>query len=312
MNRASYTAARLLQIVPTFILIGIVVFVLVRILPGGPVAALLGDKASDEAIERITRQLGLDAPILVQFWRFLETIARGDLGDSIAYHVAVVRLIAERLPVTLLLTGMATIFAIALAVPLAFVAAVTQNRWPDLAIRGAFQVGLSSPIFYVGLILLTVFAGAMHIFPVGGYGETPGEHLYHLFLPALALALSFSAVIMRSLRASVIEVLSAEFVDFARAKGLRRRIVLGRHVLRNALISTVALIGLQIGDLLGGAVITESVFAVPGVGRLMVDSIFARDYPVIQGLTLALAVLVSLVFLATDLVQMALDPRVAK
>ncbi|MBV9244751.1 MAG: ABC transporter permease, partial [Methylobacteriaceae bacterium] len=173
-------------------------------------------------------------------------------------------------------------------------------------------VGLSSPIFYVGLILLTVFAGAMHIFPVGGYGETPGEHLYHLFLPALALALSFSAVIMRSLRASVIEVLSAEFVDFARAKGLRRRIVLGRHVLRNALISTLALIGLQIGDLLGGAVITESVFAVPGVGRLMVDSIFARDYPVIQGLTLALAVLVSLVFLATDLVQMALDPRVAK
>ena len=312
MNRASYTAARLLQIVPTFILIGIVVFVLVRILPGGPVAALLGDKASDEAIERITRQLGLDAPIPVQFWRFLETIARGDLGDSIAYHVAVVRLIAERLPVTLLLTGMATIFAIALAVPLAFMAAVTQNRWPDLAIRGAFQVGLSSPIFYVGLILLTVFAGAMHIFPVGGYGETPGEHLYHLFLPALALALSFSAVIMRSLRASVIEVLSAEFVDFARAKGLRRRIVLGRHVLRNALISTLALIGLQIGDLLGGAVITESVFAVPGVGRLMVDSIFARDYPVIQGLTLALAVLVSLVFLATDLVQMALDPRVAK
>ncbi|MBV9705227.1 MAG: ABC transporter permease [Methylobacteriaceae bacterium] len=312
MNRASYTAARLLQIVPTFILIGIVVFVLVRILPGGPVAALLGDKASDEAIERITRQLGLDAPIPVQFSRCLETIARGDLGDSIAYHVAVVRLIAERLPVTLLLTGMATIFAIALAVPLAFVAAVTQNRWPDLAIRGAFQVGLSSPIFYVGLILLTVFAGAMHIFPVGGYGETPGEHLYHLFLPALALALSFSAVIMRSLRASVIEVLSAEFVDFARAKGLRRRIVLGRHVLRNALISTLALIGLQIGDLLGGAVITESVFAVPGVGRLMVDSIFARDYPVIQGLTLALAVLVSLVFLATDLVQMALDPRVAK
>ncbi|MBV9221221.1 MAG: ABC transporter permease, partial [Methylobacteriaceae bacterium] len=215
MNRASYTAARLLQIVPTFILIGIVVFVLVRILPGGPVAALLGDKASDEAIERITRQLGLDAPIPVQFWRFLETIARGDLGDSIAYHVAVVRLIADRLPVTLLLTGMATVLAIALAVPLSFVAAVTQNRWPDLAIRGAFQVGLSSPIFYVGLILLTVFAGAIHIFPVGGYGETPQEHLYHLFLPALALALSFSAVIMRSLRASVIDVLSAEFVDFA-------------------------------------------------------------------------------------------------
>jgi peptide/nickel transport system permease protein len=186
------------------------------------------------------------------------------------------------------------------------------NRWPDLVIRSVFQVGLSSPIFYVGLVLLTVFAGWLRWFPVGGYGDDWGERLYHLFLPALALALSLAAVVMRSLRAAILKVVQAEFVDFATAKGLAPRLVLFRHVLRNALIATVTLIGLNIGSLLGGAVITETVFAVPGVGRLMVDSIFARDYPVIQGLTLVLAVLVSLAFLFTDLLQMWLDPRVGR
>jgi peptide/nickel transport system permease protein len=175
-----------------------------------------------------------------------------------------------------------------------------------------FQVGLSSPIFYVGLVLLTVLAAWLRIFPVGGYGDTVLDHLWHLFLPSITLALSFAAIIMRNMRASIMEVLDAEFVEFARAKGLSRRVVLSRHVLRNALITTVTLVGLHIGSLLGGAVITESVFAVPGVGRLMVDSIFARDYPVIQALTLILAVIVSVVFLLTDLLQMALDPRVAR
>ena len=167
-------------------------------------------------------------------------------------------------------------------------------------------------MFYVGLVLLTLFAAGLHLFPVGGYGEGVGEHLYHLFLPALTLALSFSAVIMRTLRGSVLAVLNAEFVDFARSKGLSARVVLTRHVLRSAAITTVTLVGLHIGSLLGGAVITESVFAVPGVGRLMVDSIFARDYPVIQALTLVLAVLVSLTFLATDLIHGWLDPRTVR
>jgi peptide/nickel transport system permease protein len=146
---------------------------------------------------------------------------------------------------------------------------------------------------------------------VGGYGETFGDKLYHLFLPALTLALSLSAVLMRNLRNSIVEVLEAEYVDFARAKGLKARVVLGKHVLRNAVIPTVTLLGLNIGTLFGGAVITETVFAVPGAGRLMIDAIFGRDYPVILGLTLALALLVSLAFLVTDLVQAALDPRVS-
>ncbi len=312
MSRTTWLAGRLLQIVPTLLLIGLAAFLLARALPGDAVLAMLGDHASDATVERLTHQMGLDRSIVAQLWSYLGAVLHGDFGVSTAFRVPVLRLIADRLPVTLLLTGMALVIAVLLGFPLAFVAALRANRWPDLLIRAVFQVGLSSPIFYVGLILLTLFAGWLRWFPVGGYGDGWGERLYHLFLPALTLALSLAAVIMRSLRAAILQVLRAEFVDFATAKGLAAHVVLFRHVLRNAAIATVTLIGLNVGGLLGGAVITESVFAVPGVGRLMVDSIFARDYPVIQGLTLVLAVLVSLAFLVTDVVQMSLDPRVGR
>jgi peptide/nickel transport system permease protein len=298
--------------IPTLFLIGVAVFIIARLLPGDSVSAMLGDRATEEAVQRLTRQLGLDQSIFAQFVAFLQAIVRGEFGTSLAFRVPVTSLIAERLPVTLMLTSLATLIAIVLSVPLAFCAALQANRWPDLLIRSVFQVGLSSPIFFVGLVLLTVFAAWLHIFPVGGYGEGFLDNLHHLFLPALTLALSFAAVIMRSLRASILQVLRAEFVEFARAKGLAGRIILFRHVMRNALIATVTLIGLHIGQLLGGAVITESVFAVPGVGRLMVDSIFARDYPVIQSLTFVLALLVSIAFLITDIIQMWLDPRVSR
>lgn len=312
MTRTAWIAGRLLQIVPTLLLIGVAAFLLARALPGNAVLAMLGDHASDATVERLTRQMGLDQSIGVQFWSYATAVLHGDFGTSSAFRIPVLRLIAERLPVTLLLTGMALVIAVVLGFPLAFLAALRANRWPDILIRAVFQVGLSSPIFYVGLILLTVFAGWLRWFPVGGYGETWGERLYALFLPALTLALSLAAVIMRSLRAAILQVLTAEFVDFAAAKGLAAHVVLFRHVLRNAVIAVVTLIGLNVGSLLGGAVITESVFAVPGVGRLMIDSIFARDYPVIQGLTLVLAVLVSLAFLVTDVLQVSLDPRVGR
>jgi peptide/nickel transport system permease protein len=308
----SYILTRLLQIIPTFLFIMVVVFVLVRLLPGDPASAILGERATDEAVERINRQLGLDQPIPVQFVIFLERFFEGDLGNSIHLKIPVVRLIGDRLPVTLMLTAYAALLALLLALPLAFIAALRRDRGPDVVIRGAFQVGLSMPVFYIGLVLLTIFAAHLRWFPVGGFGETLGDQLYHLFLPALTLALSLSAVLMRNLRASIIEVLGAEYVDFARAKGLQPRIVMARHVLRNSLISTVTLFGLSIGTLIGGAVITETVFAIPGAGRLMIDSIYGRDYPVVQGLTLVLAILVSLAFLITDLVQAALDPRIGR
>jgi peptide/nickel transport system permease protein len=308
----SFIIRRVLQMIPTVIFILIVTFALVRLLPGDPASAMLGDRAIDADVERINRQLGLDQPVPIQFFYYVERILSGDLGNSIGLKVSVMSLILQRLPVTLMLTVMSALIALVLAVPLAFVAALKRERLPDSIIRGTFQVGLSMPVFYVGIVLLTVFSAQLKIFPVGGYGDTFGDRIYHLFLPALTLALSFAAVLMRNLRSSIIGVMNAEYVDFARAKGLRSRVILMRHILRNALISTVTLFGLQTGTLFGGAVITETVFAVPGAGRLLIESIYGRDYPVLQGLTIALAILVSLTFLVTDIVQAWLDPRIAR
>ncbi|TCL71865.1 ABC transporter permease [Rhizobium sp. BK251] len=308
----SFVLRRILQMIPTVVFILIVTFVLVRLLPGDPASAMLGDRALDADVERINASLGLDQPMPIQFLYFVKRVATGDLGNSIVLKIPVTTLILQRLPVTLMLTVMSALIALILAVPLAFIAALKREQIPDTAIRGVFQVGLSMPVFYVGIVCLTLFAAQLKWFPVGGYGDTLPDKLYHLFLPALTLAFSFSAVLMRNLRASIIGVINAEYVDFARSKGLRSRVILLRHVLRNALISTVTLFGLQIGTLLGGAVITETVFAVPGAGRLMIDSIYGRDYPVLQGLTISLAVLVSLTFLVTDIVQAWLDPRIAR
>lgn len=312
MPLISFVIRRILQMIPTVVFILVVTFVLIRLLPGDPASAMLGDRALDADVVRINASLGLDKPVIIQFFYFVRRVFTGDLGNSISLKIPVLQLIAQRLPVTLMLIGMAAIIALVLAVPLAFVAALKREQAPDTVIRGAFQVGLSMPVFYIGILLLTLFAANLKWFPVGGYGDTIGSKLYHLFLPALTLALSFAAVLMRNLRAAIIGVINAEYVDFARSKGLRSRIVLFRHVLRNALISTVTLFGLQIGSLLGGGVITETVFAVPGAGRLMIDSIYGRDYPVLQGLTIALAVLVSLTFLLTDILQAWLDPRIAR
>lgn len=309
MNRWQYALTRLLQIIPTFFVVMLLVFVMVRLLPGDPASAILGDRVTDEAIAQVNRRLGLDQPLPVQFGIFVRNFFQGDLGSSVNLRVPVLELIVQRMPVTLYLTLYAGVLAVLMAVPLAILAAFQRNTWVDGLIRGIFQVGLSVPVFYIGLQLLTFFGARLGMFPVGGIGSNFVENLYYLFLPALSLGFYLSAILMRNLRASIIEVFSAEYVDFARSKGLKRRVVVLKHILRNALISTVTLFGLSIGQLIGGAVITETVFAIPGVGRLMVDAIFGRDYAVIQGLTLTFALLVSLVFLMTDLVYAMLDPR---
>ncbi|MER3556084.1 MAG: ABC transporter permease [Meiothermus sp.] len=310
MNRWSYVLVRVLQVIPTFFVVMVLVFVVARLLPGDPLTAILGERATEDMVVRAKHELGLDKPVPVQFLIFLKDFFQGNLGDSINLKVPVTRLILERMPVTLFLTTYAAVLAALLAIPLAFVAALRKDTWADNLIRGVFQLGLSMPVFYIGLQLLTLLGARLRLFPVGGYGNTFGEHLYYLFLPALTLGFNLAAILMRNLRASILEVLQAEYVDFARAKGLRPGLILGKHVLRNALISTVTLFGLNVGGLIGGAVITETVFAIPGVGRLMVDSIFGRDYPVIQGLTLTFALLVSLVFILTDILHAQLDPRV--
>ncbi|MDB6182621.1 ABC transporter permease [Paracoccus fistulariae] len=309
MATLQYILKRLLLMIPTFLLVMIIIFMLVRLLPGDPAIAIAGDRASDADLAAIRERLGLNQSLWVQFWQFVSNTLQGDLGRSILMRAPVIEVISNRLPTTLFLTIYAVLLSLLIAGPLAFVAALNRGRWPDALIRTVFQIGLSMPVFYIGLILLTFLAAQLRWFPVGGYGETFGERLYHLFLPAVAVALYTSAIIMRNLRSAIIEVVDAEYVQFARAKGLPTRQILGRHVLRNALISTVTLLGLSIGNLMSGTLVTETVFAVPGVGRLMLEAIFARDYPLIQGLTLTFALLVSVVFLLTDLVQSMLDPR---
>lgn len=309
MAAIQYILKRLLLMIPTFFLVMIIIFLLVRLLPGDPAIAIAGDRASDADLAAIRDRLGLNQPLWMQFWHFVTNTLQGDLGRSILMRAPVIEVIANRLPTTLFLTIYAVLLSVLIAGPLAFVAALNRGRWPDAAIRTVFQIGLSMPVFYIGLILLTFLAAQLRWLPVGGYGETFGARLYHLFLPAVAVALYTSAIIMRNLRSAIIEVVDAEYVQFARAKGLPAHQILGRHVLRNALISTVTLLGLSIGNLMSGTLVTETVFAVPGVGRLMLEAIFARDYPLIQGLTLTFALLVSVVFLLTDLIQSLLDPR---
>lgn len=310
MRRGNVITSRVLQLVPTLFCAVVGLFILVRTLPGGPAAAALGDRATDAAAARLSAVYGTDQSFVQQFGVFLNSLGHGDLGLSFALKVPVLQLIGERLPVTLMLSLMGAFLAVLIAMPLSLLAALRKDRLTDVLLRGFFQVGLSLPTFYIGIIMLTFVAAGMRLFPVGGFGVGIVDNLYHLFLPALALSYNFAAVLFRNLRSSIIQVMTSDYVSFATARGLPRSVVLFHHVVRNALISTVTLFGLNIGTLLGGAVVTETVFAIPGVGRLMIDSIFARDYPVIQGLMLVLTLVVSLVFLITDIVQSMLDPRI--
>lgn len=311
MLRAGFIGWRLLQMVPTLILALILVFVLARLLPGNPALAVLGERATTATVLQTQHAMGLDQPLWVQFWTFVRQTLSGNLGRSLTLRVPVSELIVQRLPVTIMLTVMAALLAAVIAVPSAFAAALWRDRGPDIVIRGVFQLGVSIPVFYLGLVLLIALGAGLRWFPVGGFGDGFADNLYHLVLPALTLALSLSAILMRNLRASIIQVLDAEYVRFAIAKGLSRAVILRRHVLRNAILPTVTLFGLHIGMLIGGAVITETVFAIPGIGTLMVNSIYARDYQVIQGLTLVIALLVSCVFLMVDITVAWLDPRPA-
>jgi peptide/nickel transport system permease protein len=300
---------RLAQVIGTAFLVSVIVFVLMHLLPGDPAEALLGDRATPAALASLRHEMGFDRSLVTQFGIYIEHLLR--LGYSVTMQVPVAQLIAARLPVTLMLTLMAALLAIVIALPLAFAAALYEGSAIDIAARLFCQLGLSMPIFYIGLVLLIGLAAGLHLFPVGGMGHGFFDDIRYMILPALTLAIGLAAILMRNLRAGLIEALAAEYVAFAAAKGLPRRLVLGRHVLRNALVSTLTLLGLQIGSLVGGAVITETVFAVPGVGQLMIESIFARDYAVVQGLTVVIAVFVSVIFMAVDTLQALLDPRAA-
>ena len=310
MNKLAFLGRRLLQLVPVVIGITIVVFLMLRLIPGDPVKIILGSRATPESIASLERSLGLDKPLWQQYLYFMRNLAQGDLGQSLLYRQPVRELVLERLPATLWLVAYGAVLAVIITVPLAILAARNRDRVTDQAIRGSTLLTLAMPSFWVGIIFMMFFGLRLNLFPVSGYGEGLAGRLHHLFLPSLTVALSLSAILIRSLRSSIIAVAHADFVDTARAKGLTERRIMFRHVLRNALISTVTILGVNIGWLIGSSVIIENLFAIPGLGALMLSSIGGRDYPMVQGITLVFATLVVSVNILTDLAYAIIDPRV--
>ena len=310
MQRFKFVLYRPIQLLPVLLGISLVTFVLVHALPGDPVRAFLGPKASAETVDRIRAQYGLDRPVLVQYLYFLKNLTKGDIGTSVIYRMPVGRLVVERIDVTVMLLAYGVVLALLLTVPLAVLATLYQGRWPDHLIRMFSTAGLGFPAFWLGIMLIILLSVRLGLFPVSGYGEDFLSHLHHLFLPALAIALSLSAVLTRNLRASLIGELQADYVSAARAKGIPERWIFLRHVFPNSLIPTVNLLGVNLGWLIGGTVIIESVFAVPGLGSLLVTSIFTRDHMVVLGVALAFALATVLVNFIVDIVTVALDPRI--
>jgi peptide/nickel transport system permease protein len=311
VSLGAYAARRLLHLVPIVLGVTILVFFLIHLVPGDPARTILGNQATDQRVALLRHTWGLDRPLPVQYEKFMGRLAHGDLGSSLFYNVGAGRLVVDRLPVTLWLIGFGTILAILIGVPLAAIAATRRDRLPDHVVRVVPLVGLGFPPFWVGIVLLLVFG--LHfgrLFPVGGYGSGFFGHLHSMFLPALTVALGIAPILVRSLRVSLIEVLESDYVTTARSKGIPERRVLARHGLRNAVISTVTVLGVNIGYLVGGTLLVEQVFAVPGIGQLMINSINDRDFPVVQAVTFVFAVMVVLVYLLSDLVHASLDPRV--
>jgi peptide/nickel transport system permease protein len=306
-----YVVWRLLQVVPVALGVTVLVFFLIHLVPGDPARTMLGNRATPQRIAVLHEQGGLDDSLPVQYERFLVRLLHGDLGSSLFYSVPAGRLVVERMPVTLWLIGLGTLFSVLIAVPLATIAAAKRDRLPDHVIRAVPLAGLGFPQFWIGIMLLLAFAlNTGRAFPVGGYGEGALGHLRSMFLPALTVALGIAPILVRSLRAALLEVLESEYVTTARSKGLSERRVLVRHALRNAVVSTVSVLGVNIGFLVGGTLVVEQVFALPGLGQLMINSIFQRDFPVVQAVTLVFAILVVLVYLLTDIAHALLDPRV--
>jgi peptide/nickel transport system permease protein len=310
VSRLAYVTRRLIQMVPVAIGVTVLAFFMIHLVPGDPARTMLGVRATDQAVAALHHRWGLDQPLPAQYALFMERLVRGDLGDSLLYRVPTTGLILGRLPATLLLLLYAIVLSIIIAVPLAMLAATHKDRPIDHVIRAIPLVGLGMPSFWVGIMLILFIGLDLGAFPVGGYGEDLPGHLYSMVLPGLTVAIAISPLLIRSLRTSMLAVLESEFVATARSKGISERRVLFRHVLRNAAIPAVTVLGVNIGFLVGGTLVVENVFALPGIGNLMIQSIFNRDFPVVQGVTLVFAVLVVLVNLSTDIVYSFLDPRV--
>jgi peptide/nickel transport system permease protein len=308
-----YIVRRLLSTVVVMAVVAFVVFALLYLTPGDPAAVIAGDIATDEDIRRIHAKLGLDEPFLVQFGRWAWALAHGDLGTSIFTNLPVTQLIAQRVEPTLSLTALTLLVAICVAVPLGVLAAARAGTWLDRAVMAFSVLGFSVPVFVLAYILILTFAIDLDWLPVQGYRsfrDGAWEWLRHLILPSIALGTVYVALITRITRASMLDVLAQDFVRTAQAKGLAPDQVLVGHALKNAAVPIVTVVGIGVALLISGAIVTETVFALPGIGRLTVDAILRRDYPIIQGVTLIFSAVYVLVNLTVDLSYALFDPRI--
>jgi peptide/nickel transport system permease protein len=308
----SYILGRLAQMVPVLLGVVLIAFLTIQLVPGDPVRIMLHGRATEEVIAEAHARLGLDQPVPVQFARFVWNALHGDLGTSIIQQAPVAAIIFERLGASVFLLTYSALIAVLFAVPLAIVSAARQGRPIDHAIRIGGMIGFAMPPFWMGLLLMLLFGLTLGLFPISGYGRGFVGHVVHLTLPSLTIALFLAPILIQSLRGSMLEVMTADYVEVARAKGLSERRILIKHVLRNALIPTITVLAVNIGWLQSGAVIVEYVFSIPGLGSLLVRAVGFRDYPVIQGLALVFAMLVVIVNLLADLAYMLVDRRVLR
>jgi len=309
----TFLLRRVLSTLPVLLVVAVLVFLVLRLGPGDPAAILAGDAASTEQIARIRTQLGLDRPITAQFAIWAGNVASGDLGESFYYKMKVTTLIGQRLEPTLALATLTILLAVVLAVPLGVVAAWRFGGWFDRALMGFSVLGFSVPVFVLAYILIYVVSLQLGLLPVQGYqriGDGFWPFLRHLILPSVTLSVIYIALIARVTRASVLEALGEDYIRTARAKGLPELRVLVRHGLANAAVPIVTVVGIGIALLIGGVVVTESVYAIPGLGRLTVDAVLARDFPTVQGVILFFSFAYVLINLLIDLSYVILDPRI--
>lgn len=304
-----FVGLRVLQAIPVLLGITLVAFLAIHLVPGDPVRIMLQGRASDAAVAEINARLGLDQPLLVQYARFVGRALTGDLGTSIIQRAPVSKIVMERFIPSSFLLAYATLLSVLLAVPLAVWAAARRDRLADHVIRIAGTVSFAMPSFWIGLILILGFGLTLKWFPIAGFGQGFGGHVHHLFLPALTIALFLAPLLVQSLRAAMLDAMTAEHVEVARAKGLGERRILFKYVLRAALIPVVTILAVNIGWMVSGSVIVESVFSVAGLGMLLVHAVSTRDYPVIQGLTLVFAFMVIGVNLLADVACAVIDRR---
>lgn len=310
MSRFYVIGMRVLHLIPVLVGISVISFLLVKLSPGDPIRMLLGDRATEEAILAVRERYGLDRPLIEQYFVYLGNLLQGDLGSSIRYRLPVSDLILTFLPRTLFLVVYVVCLSVPAALLLAVAAARNQGRWIDQLIRIFSVAGMSIPVFWLGLMLSRFFGVELGWFPVSGYGETFVEHLHHLFLPAFSTAAWLVPLLVRNLRAAILEQMEADYVTASQAKGLPEGYIFRRHILMNSVLPTLNLLGVMIAFLIGSSVVVEMVYAVPGLGALMISSVIGRDYLVLQALTLVYALGTVIVTLGVDVLSALIDPRV--